>query len=119
MRSERYKYIRCYDTSLPRGVERGPAQEIWEAHGYLEMPIPEEMLFDLVFDPHEANNLADSPLYCDILQEMRRHLRFWMEETKDPLPGRTIPELPTVPNRSKKSTHLQNAWVRYGSFHDS
>jgi len=94
VRSDRYKYIRCYDTALPRGVDRGPAQEFWEAHGYLEMPLPEEMLFDLVFDPHEAHNLADSPHHFDVLQQMRGHLRIWMEETKDPLLDGKIPEPP-------------------------
>jgi hypothetical protein len=58
------------------------------------MPLPEEMLFDLVFDPHEAHNLADSPHHFDVLQQMRGHLRIWMEETKDPLLDGKIPEPP-------------------------
>jgi hypothetical protein len=52
------------------------------------------MLFDLIFDPHEANNLADSPKHIEILEKMRRQLRSWMEETGDPLLGGRIPEPP-------------------------
>ncbi|MFM8763808.1 MAG: sulfatase-like hydrolase/transferase, partial [Spartobacteria bacterium] len=48
-------------------------------------PRPEEILFDLVFDPHEANNLASDPGHAAVLAEMRARLARWMKETGDPL----------------------------------
>lgn len=39
----------------------------------------------LVFDPHEAANLAEKPDAALILAEMRRKLDRWMEKTDDPL----------------------------------
>jgi N-sulfoglucosamine sulfohydrolase len=95
VRSQRYKYIRSYQPDQPRGVDRGPAQAFWEAYDYQDTPYPEEMLFDLIFDPHEANNLANSPAHMDILAKMRTQLRSWMEETRDPLLDGKIPEPPT------------------------
>ena len=38
---------------------------------------------DLVADPHEVNNLAGSPGYRHILEELRGRLQRWIEETDD------------------------------------
>lgn len=94
VRTERYKYIRCYDENAPRGVDRGPTQVFWEEHGYKDLPHPPEALYDLYFDPNEANNLADRPGNEAILKEMRQRLEKWQEETDDPIRGGVIPEPP-------------------------
>lgn len=47
--------------------------------------MPEEKLYNLVFDPNEARNVAELPEYSNALAEMRQRLRKWMEETNDPL----------------------------------
>jgi hypothetical protein len=44
---------------------------------------PPEELYDAEADPHEINNLADSPKYQEKLKEMRAALDRWMKETND------------------------------------
>ena len=87
-RTSRWKYIRRYDGRsrpvLPN-CDDGESKSLWMDHGWREAPVPEESLFDLVFDPHEANNLANSPLHQDVLADMRARMARWMKETRDPL----------------------------------
>ncbi len=44
---------------------------------------PLEELYDTAADPHQVRNLAGSPQQKRRLEEMRKHLRAWMLETKD------------------------------------
>ncbi|MBO0863294.1 MAG: sulfatase-like hydrolase/transferase, partial [Chloracidobacterium sp.] len=44
---------------------------------------PPEELYDVRADPHEINNLADSPQHQAILKQMRAALDEWRKETKD------------------------------------
>jgi hypothetical protein len=44
---------------------------------------PPEELYDVIADPHEINNLADSPRHQAILKQMRVALDKWRRETKD------------------------------------
>jgi hypothetical protein len=44
---------------------------------------PPEELYDVIADPHEINNLADSPQHHTILEQMRAALDKWRKETKD------------------------------------
>ena len=94
VRTTRYKYIRSCKPDQPRGVDRGPAQKYWERYGYADRPFPDEQLYDLVFDPHEAGNLAASADHADVLAEMRGRLENWMESTDDPLKDGVIPPPP-------------------------
>jgi arylsulfatase A-like enzyme len=94
VRTSRWKYVRSYKPDQPRGVDRGPAQAFWEAHGYGDMRFPDEALYDLVFDPHEAHNLAASEGHAAVLEEMRGRLREWIASTGDPLVDGVIPEPP-------------------------
>jgi hypothetical protein len=57
-------------------------------------PLPDEALYDLVFDPHEAHNLAEFEGYSVMLSEMRARLLDWLESTGDPLAQGLIPEPP-------------------------
>ncbi len=45
--------------------------------------VPEE-LYDFASDPSALNNLVDDPEYVDVLEEMRKKLESYMEETDDP-----------------------------------
>lgn len=54
---------------------------------------PAEELYDLQHDPHEVNNLADSPEHQEVLRELRAKLSTWSRETGDQ--GRT-PEDPRI-----------------------
>jgi len=94
VRTKRYKYIRSYKADQPRGVDRGPTEEFWMQYGYAERPFPDESLFDLVFDPHEANNLVGRADYASTLAKMRRRLDDWMKSTDDPLIDGVIPDPP-------------------------
>jgi N-sulfoglucosamine sulfohydrolase len=89
VRTRRYKYIRRWDNGhegavLPN-IDDGASKELLLEHGLAERAEPAEQLFDLVFDPQEAANLAGDPAYAQVLEDLRGRLRAWMEETGDPL----------------------------------
>jgi hypothetical protein len=62
-----------------------PSKSLLLAHGWGERPIAVEQLYDLMFDPNEAANLAEDPAFADTLLELRGRLQAWMDETDDPL----------------------------------
>jgi N-sulfoglucosamine sulfohydrolase len=88
VRSERWKYIRRF-TDYPHPVlancDDSASKDLWVEHGWGERIIPEEQLFDLLFDPNEGSNLAGDPSRSGVLSEMRERLETWMRETDDPL----------------------------------
>jgi N-sulfoglucosamine sulfohydrolase len=45
---------------------------------------PREELYDLKTDPNELNNVAGDPRYARVLDELRRRLKEWQKNTKDP-----------------------------------
>ncbi len=94
VRTERYKYIRRFNPDEVYGVDRGPAERMLDEYGYKEQSREIEELYDLVFDPNEANNLADSTEHQDVLQNMRQRLANWVSETDDALLQEGIPEPP-------------------------
>ena len=87
VRTKRYKYIRRFENGhegpvLPN-IDDSPSKDLLLRHGLAERTLPEEELFDLVFDPNEASNIvATEP---EIAAELRERLTRWMEETGDPL----------------------------------
>lgn len=88
VRTRRWKYIRRFEPSpgpvLPN-VDDSLSKEVWLRHDWRERAIPTEQLYDLIFDPNEAHNLADDPSMATILEEMRGRLAHWMKTTADPL----------------------------------
>jgi len=94
VRTNRYKYIRRY--LARRGSDNCDAsisRTLLRRHGWDDQPRPQESLFDLLFDPHEANDLAGDPAHAAVLAEMRARLARWMQETNDPiLTGRIEPK---------------------------
>jgi arylsulfatase A-like enzyme len=99
VRTARWKYIRRYDGRsrpvLPN-CDDSPSKTAWLEQGWGEQPPAQEMLYDLVFDPNEAQNLASSERHGAILAEMRARLERWQQETADPLKpdGSGIPTPP-------------------------
>ena len=100
VRTDRFKYIRHYSgfqyPVLPNCDDSITKQMRFEK-GWSRQPQPKEELFDLIFDPQEANNLADRPGYDTVLSEMRQRLDDWMKQTDDPLQYNAIsPPLPNL-----------------------
>jgi arylsulfatase A-like enzyme len=88
VRTERWKYIRRFSdraTPVLPNIDDSPSKSLLLGHGLAERTIDAEQLYDLVFDPNEAANLAADPRYADTVQEMRGGLQAWMEQTDDPL----------------------------------
>lgn len=88
VRTPRWKYIRSfhsYGRPILPNCDDGPSKEYLHAEGWAKQPLPEEELYDLVFDPNECVNLAASPTHRKILREMKTRLEAWMLKTNDPL----------------------------------
>jgi arylsulfatase A-like enzyme len=95
VRTARYKYIRRFE---PRGgpvlpnCDDSVSKRLLLEYGWARRPQAAEYLFDLVFDPNEACNLAGDPSYADPLADLRDRLDRWMRDTSDPLlAGRVRP----------------------------
>ncbi len=84
VRTKRYKYIRRFEAGpVLANIDDSPSKDFLLAHGLAERDTPPEELYDLVFDPNEADNIvAEQPA---IAAELRTRLTRWMEETGDPL----------------------------------
>ncbi len=111
VRTKRWKYIRRFFDErhcpvLPN-TDDSPTKSLWMSFGWRERPAAEEQLYDLVFDPNEACNLAGSPVYQAPLAELRSALDAWMAQTDDPLlrgPLRWPPGFPGLdPDRTSPS----------------
>jgi len=88
VRTDRYKYIRRYDQRdrlvLPNADDT-PSKQFLLDHDWRDQPRSQEMLYDLIYDPHEAANLAEHPEMADVLNDFRSRLDTWMRKTDDPL----------------------------------
>ncbi|HEX2950078.1 MAG TPA: sulfatase [Armatimonadota bacterium] len=97
IRTSRYKYIRRYATrntpTLPN-CDESITKDVFLHHGWQDRELPEESLFDLIYDPTEVVNLADSPAHQDVLHDMRQRLTNWMQQTDDPLLNGRVPIWP-------------------------
>jgi arylsulfatase A-like enzyme len=99
VRTERFKYIRRL---LKRGkavmpnCDNGYSKTLWVDNGWPDKGLVQEELYDLIFDPNEANNLINEPEMKSIANDLRRRLEKWMLETNDPalhgMPGAHCPE---------------------------
>ncbi len=107
VRSERFKYIRNDDASLPltppADAVRSPtyrAMQRMNRAGTLPTaqracflsPRPREELYDVNADPNELVNLAGDPKFAGDLARMRAALRGWEQETNDPPAGTLTPD---------------------------
>lgn len=97
VRTDRYKYIRRFDGRtgpvLPN-CDDSISKEQWLAAGWREQKLAGEQLYDLIFDPNEARNLAGETAYAAIRQELQDRLERWMAATDDPLLAEGLPPAP-------------------------
>lgn len=97
VRTPRWKYIRRFDHHLGPvlpNCDDSLSKDVLMAHGWKERSRPLEQLYDLIFDPNEASNLANDLSVAMILEEMRTRLDEWMESTHDPLLRGPVPAPP-------------------------
>ena len=99
VRDDRYKYIRNFMPHLPyiqpseypdqaeimQELRRAAKEDqLTEAQRLLWAPDkPAEELYDTLDDPHEINNLVDSPKHRGIVAKMRSVLYRWMHQMRD------------------------------------
>lgn len=117
VRTARHKYIRRWGerlTPVLANTDDGPSKDLLLRNGWAERVIPKEQLYDLVFDPNEANNLLEDPTYAGVLADLRGRLQAWMVDTDDPLlaghvdppPGVDI-NLPDQLSASDPTIHIE------------
>ena len=97
VRTRRFNYIRRFGgrrTPVLPNCDDGASKQLWLDHGWKERPVAQEQLYDLVFDPNEANNLAGDPAMSGVLEDMRGRLARFMRETDDPLLSGPVPAPP-------------------------
>jgi N-sulfoglucosamine sulfohydrolase len=88
IRTPRWKLVRRFgERRLPvlPNIDDSPSKELWLRLGYAEREIAPLQLYDLVFDPNEACNLADRPEHAEVARDLGERLERWMRETGDPL----------------------------------
>jgi N-sulfoglucosamine sulfohydrolase len=103
VRTDRYKYMRRYDTDHPGRVlanlDDSLTKDMMVAAGWDEVNPPMEALFDLWLDPSEGTNRIDDPDLAGPLADLRARLHDWMVRTEDPLlDGPVAPAEGTVVN---------------------
>ena len=88
VRTQRWKYIRRFDHQLGPvlpNCDDSPSKQMLIHYGWQKRLRPLEQLYDLIFDPNEACNLAHDQSVGTILEELRERLDDWMRATNDPL----------------------------------
>lgn len=89
VRTEQYKMIRYFEPgrtviyptdAVPQRVARHVERPRRKSG---RRPVVE--LYDVQADPHERNNLAQSPRYAKLVRELSDKLWAWMEQVNDPL----------------------------------
>lgn len=94
VRTKRWKYVRRFgDRHSPvlPNCDDGLSKSLWLEYGWKQHVLPEEDLYDLIFDPAEHQNVATDPHYKETLVEMRARLASWMHRTRDPLLQGPVP----------------------------
>lgn len=88
VRTKRWKYIKRFDgrrKPVLANCDTGISKNLLLEQGWSSYDQEQEMLFDLLMDPHERNNLLSDASCADLLADMRSRLTAWMEKTRDPL----------------------------------
>ncbi|MBN2030980.1 sulfatase-like hydrolase/transferase [bacterium] len=73
----RMRTTQVWEEKYKRGECVGPQKYFWEEKST-------EELYDTLSDPDEVNNLAEDPNYSEILDRMRKALKTWLVDIRDP-----------------------------------
>lgn len=93
VRTSRHKYIRRFGTRLRPvmpNCDDSVSKNEMRRFGWADRTEAAESLFDLMFDPNEACNLAGDPASAAVLADLRGRLERWMKQNEDPLLGDTV-----------------------------
>jgi N-sulfoglucosamine sulfohydrolase len=94
IRTDRYSLIRrfgSHSTPVLANIDESPSREVLLEAGLEGTEVPPVELHDLVLDPAQRVNVASSPAYREIRDDLLARLQRWMEETEDPLLGGDVP----------------------------
>ncbi len=87
IRSKRYVYITYLDDQWEHynisNCDNSPHKQMLINHGWCNRSKPKELLFDLLYDPQEKNNLINHPDYQSVKEELSEQLKAWRRKTKD------------------------------------
>ncbi len=142
VRNDRYKLIESllpdtvhpdYDATIRKLHEdhkRGPysdsidlhasianaTKEVRAAYKLMRQP-PRYQLYDLLRDPHEFRNLADSPRHAELLVDLKQRLTQWREATRDPLlDAENLRRLTAEVQSTKKKSDAQKRPWKYPTY---
>jgi N-sulfoglucosamine sulfohydrolase len=118
VRTDRYRYIRNFTPDRPflqpneykerqypvwnLLKELDAAGKLTPLQRFLTAPtMPEEELYDVIDDPYETKNLADSADHQTVLKELRGVLEKWIEESNDQGKQLEPPEIAAAEGRTK------------------
>ncbi|RRQ49030.1 heparan N-sulfatase [Maribacter algicola] len=107
IRTNKYKYIKNFYPDLPNTPSADIIRDLtWKSMiserekgnlneaqmGCFITPRPNEELYNILADPHELNNLAESDAHKEVLSDMRSRLNRMRELTNDTLPLARTPD---------------------------
>jgi arylsulfatase A-like enzyme len=115
IRTERWTYIRRFGertTPVLPNIDGGESRDLWIEHGWENRQLDSEQLYDNLFDPVQARNVAADPELASVKAELADSLQQWMEETNDPLLDGDVPlppgaQMNDVSSRSPDDELLQ------------
>jgi arylsulfatase A-like enzyme len=89
IRTQRWKYIKRFNpdwtTPVLPNCDASVSKDLMLERGWGDREIAPVQLYDLVYDPNEACNLADRPQHVHTIRNLDARLTAWMERTGDPL----------------------------------
>jgi N-sulfoglucosamine sulfohydrolase len=122
IRTSRWNYIRrfgSYRHPVLSNCDDGLAKDIWREHDWSSHHLPDEELYDLIFDPGENANLVGDEHAQSELNDLRSKLRNWMKANNDPLLSGPVPAPPGAElNHPESNSHREDTWI-VGDEHSS
>ncbi len=94
VRTDRYAYVKRFDgprTPVLANVDDGETKSYLLENGWKDAALPDEALFDRLWDPEEKHNVIADPAYVTVKRELAGAIDRWMRETDDPLLAGPVP----------------------------